>query len=231
AKDYDDVTQEFVIAAIGDYWACLCAESPMPDHTQESTLLNASWAKALQTTSVNLVWTPQLAKLITSRGLQVHGKLKTKLHPLVEIIFNFHSSQTKLAIKKNRALVEELKEGANFAFKHRALVQDNRRGFLKAPIIQKIVNTMWFANKNDEGIKYQTWFKPFPLPTLALILTAIECCIDEWTTGMWMDIAFMVHDYRGVYDSHLKCLQDFDEATKEFGVLKGICAKIYEDGW
>ena len=41
----------------------------------------------------------------------------------------------------------------------------------------------------------------------------------------------MVHDYRGVYDSHLKCLQDFDEATKEFGVLKGICAKIYEDGW
>ena len=40
----------------------------------------------------------------------------------------------------------------------------------------------------------------------------------------------MVHDYHGVYDSHLKCLQDFDEATKEFGVLKGICAKIYEDG-
>ena len=66
AKDYDDVTQEFVIAAIGDYRACLCAESPMPDHTQESTLLNASWAKALQTTSVNLVRMPQLAKLVST---------------------------------------------------------------------------------------------------------------------------------------------------------------------
>ena len=38
----------------------------MPDHTQEFTLLNVSWAKVLQTTSVNLVWTPQLAKLVST---------------------------------------------------------------------------------------------------------------------------------------------------------------------
>jgi len=66
ARDYDDVTQEFVNAAIGDYWACLCAESLMPDHTQETALLNASWAKVLQTTGVNLVRTPQLAKLVSA---------------------------------------------------------------------------------------------------------------------------------------------------------------------
>ena len=40
----------------------------------------------------------------------------------------------------------------------------------------------------------------------------------------------MVQDYRVTYGAHLKCLQDFDEATKEFGVLKGICAKIYKEG-
>lgn len=230
ARDYDDVTQEFVITAIGDYRVRLCAEGPMPDHTQEATLLKASWAKALQTTGVNLVRTPQLAKLITNRSSQVRGELKAKLRPLVEGMFGFHSSQTKPAIKKNRALAEELKEGANFAFKHRALVQDERRGFLKAPIIQKIINTMWFANKNDEGVKHHALFKPFPLPALALVLTAIECCVDEWTTGTRTDIPFTVNDYRAGYDCHLQCLQDFDEATKEFGVLKGICAKIYEDG-
>jgi len=65
ARDYDDVTQEFVIAAIGDYRAQLCAEGPMPDHTQETTFLNASWAKASQITGVNLVQTPQLAKLVS----------------------------------------------------------------------------------------------------------------------------------------------------------------------
>ena len=66
ARDYDDITQEFVNAAIGDYWAHLCAEGPMPDHAQETALLNASWAKAFQTTSVNLVRTPQLAKLVSA---------------------------------------------------------------------------------------------------------------------------------------------------------------------
>ncbi|KIM68371.1 hypothetical protein SCLCIDRAFT_20295 [Scleroderma citrinum Foug A] len=139
----------------------------------------------------------------------------------------------KSAIKKNCALVEELTEGASFAFKvgdFLALVQDKHHGFLKAPIIQKIINMMWFANKNDEGIKYHAWFKPFPLPALTLVLTVIECCIDKWMTGTHMDVPFTVQDYCGRYDSHLKCLQDFDEVTKEFGVLKGICAKIYEDG-
>ena len=45
-----------------------------------------------------------------------------------------------------------------------------------------------------------------------------------------MDTAFTVHDYCTAYESHLKCLQDFDKAMKEYGMLKGICARIYEDG-
>jgi len=48
--------------------------------------------------------------------------------------------------------------------------------------------------------------------------------------GTRSDIAF-TDDYHGIYESHLKCLQEFDEAMKEYGVLKGICARIYEDGW
>jgi len=61
-------------------------------------------------------------------------------------------------------------------------VQDERRGFLKAPIVQKIINMMWFANKNDEGIKHHALFKPFPLPALALVLTAVSVgvCDRHW---------------------------------------------------
>ncbi|KIM64945.1 hypothetical protein SCLCIDRAFT_114100, partial [Scleroderma citrinum Foug A] len=239
AKDYDNITQEFVIMAIGDYRAQLCAEGPMPDHTQETAFLNKSWAKASQITGVNLARTPQLTKLVSPilatllcsfTVTQVHGELKTKLRPLIEVMFNFHSNQTKLAIKKNRTLAEELKEGASFAFKVcLALMQDERHGFLKAPIIQKVSKMMWFVNKNNKGIKHNARFKPFPLPALALVLTAIECSIDEWMTGTWTDIPFMVQDHHSRYDLHLKCLQEFDEVTKEFGVLKAICARIAKD--
>ncbi|KAI6009185.1 hypothetical protein EDC04DRAFT_2581712, partial [Pisolithus marmoratus] len=109
---------------------------------------------------VNLACTPDLSKLITSHGSQVHGKLKMKLHPLVKVMFSFHSSQSKSTIKKNCSLVEVLKEGTNFAF--------------KVPLIQKIINTMWFANKHDEGIVFPEHFKPFPYPALALVLTAVS---------------------------------------------------------
>ncbi|KAI5994999.1 hypothetical protein EDD15DRAFT_2365900 [Pisolithus albus] len=182
-RDYDDTTQEFMTIAIGEYRARLCAEAPMPDHITETSVLNAAWACACKATQMNLTRTPELAKIITSRGSQVRGQLKTKLRPLVEAIFGFHSSQTKSAIKKNRSLAESLKEGTNFAFKHMAADEDGRRGFLKAPLIQKIVNTMWFANKHDDGVVFHNHYNPFPNPTLALVLTAIECCIDEWMTG------------------------------------------------
>jgi len=58
-------------------------------------------------------------------------------------------------------------------------VQDEQCGFLKAPIIQKIINTMWFANKNDEGVKHHVLFKPFPLPALALVLTAVSADVCD----------------------------------------------------
>ena len=64
-KDYDDVTQEFVTAAIDDYRVRLCAEGPMPNHPQETTFMNASWTKATQITGINLARTPQLAKLVS----------------------------------------------------------------------------------------------------------------------------------------------------------------------
>ncbi|KAI6110411.1 hypothetical protein EDD16DRAFT_1486531, partial [Pisolithus croceorrhizus] len=101
-------------------------------------------------------------------------------------------------------------------------------GFLKVPLIQKIINTMWFANKHDKDIMFPEHFKPFPYPTLALVLTAIKCCIDEWATGKQGDISFTTQEYHLVYEAYLKCLQDFDNATKDVGVLQVICARIYK---
>ncbi|KAI6038725.1 hypothetical protein EDC04DRAFT_3018590 [Pisolithus marmoratus] len=87
---------------------------------------------------------------------------------------------------------------------------------------------MWFANKHDEGIMFLEHFKPFPYPTLALVLTAIECCIDEWATGKQGNISFTTQEYHSVYEAYLKCLEDFDNATKEVCVLLAICTRIYE---
>ncbi|KAI6017493.1 hypothetical protein EDC04DRAFT_2522506, partial [Pisolithus marmoratus] len=105
---------------------------------------------------------------------------------------------------------------------------DGQHGFLKAALIQKIVNMMWFANKHDDGMVFPNHFKPFPYLALVLVLTAIECCIDEWMTGTQTDITFTIQEYCNVFELHLNCLWAFEEATKEVGVLPGICNQMYE---
>ncbi|KAI6097093.1 hypothetical protein F5141DRAFT_1011595 [Pisolithus sp. B1] len=112
-----------------------------------------------------------------------------------------------------------------------AAKEDGQRGFLKAPLIQKVINTMWFANKHDDGVLSHKHFKPFPYPALALVLAAIKCCIDEWMMGTWMDILFTIQEYHSTYKSHLKCLQAFEDATKTYNVLPAICSRLYEVRW
>ncbi|KAI6035799.1 hypothetical protein EDC04DRAFT_2897569 [Pisolithus marmoratus] len=245
ARDYDNVTQEFMATVIREYHTQLCTQAPMPDHTQETALLNVSWARGCQVTSINLAQSPQLVKLmsvlhhfspakhppfcmlqVTIQGSQVHGQLKTKLQPLVKAMYSFYSSQSKSTIKKNCTLAKELKEGMNFAFRHMAAQEDGWHRFLKAPLIQKIINMMWFANKHDDSVMFPDHFKPFPHPALALVLTSIY----EWVTSMQMDVASTIQEYHSVFELHLNCLREFEEATKEFEVLPGICKKVYEVG-
>ncbi|KAI5986585.1 hypothetical protein EDC04DRAFT_2581754 [Pisolithus marmoratus] len=109
--------------------------------------------------------------------------------------------------------------------------EDGLQGFLKALLIQKIVNTMWFVNKHDNGVVFHNYFKLFPLLALALVLVAIECCIDEWVTGTQTDIPFTIQEYHGVYESHLKCLCACEDAMKLYNALPSICTRLYDVGW
>ncbi|KAG1719440.1 uncharacterized protein EDB91DRAFT_1065646, partial [Suillus paluster] len=75
---------------------------------------------------------------------------------------------------------------------------------------------------SDEGIVYAKYFDPLPVQTIALILTAIECCIDEWMTGVKEDIKFSSVAYSPVYLIHLKSLRRFEERTAAYKLLGKI---------
>lgn len=48
-----------------------------------------------------------------------------------------------------------------------------RKGIYQAKILQKVINVMWFRNKQDEGIVHATKFNPLTISALALVLTAV----------------------------------------------------------
>lgn len=48
------------------------------------------------------------------------------------------------------------------------------KGVFKSAIIQKIINKMWFATRNDEGVVHHSFFKPIRIQTHALVLSVVR---------------------------------------------------------
>ncbi|KAJ7445476.1 hypothetical protein FB451DRAFT_1189156 [Mycena latifolia] len=231
AKDYDDMTRELIAIASTWYRCLLAAREAFPDVPTRTTMVNMAWGKASEELKVVMPITPDIAKLITRRGSQMRGELKTKVRGLVELVFGFESGQNQKIVRKNRQLAEDLKEGMGYCYKEFPAIAAQRRGMYKAKIIQRSSNLMWFNNRRDEGAMHPELFGPvFPKPAFALVLTAIECSVDEWATGIKTDVAFTSADYRSVYLEHLKCLDEFEKHTAPRGILTNILTRMHNLG-
>ncbi|KAJ7182098.1 hypothetical protein C8R46DRAFT_1069184 [Mycena filopes] len=232
AKDYDDTTQELISIANTWFRCLLATKNAFPDHVTELDLVKLAWAKACEELKVDMPLPPDIAKLVARRGAQMRGELKTKVRALTELVFGFESGQNKKNVRKNRQLAEDLKEGMGFCYKVSPAVAAERKGLYKAKIIQKAINVMWFNNRRDEGATHPDIFGPlFPKPALCLVLSAIECCIDEWATGIKTDVPFTSADYRSVYEEHVKCLDEFEEHTSQRAdILGNILTRLHNIG-
>ncbi|KAJ6607120.1 hypothetical protein B0H10DRAFT_2073189 [Mycena sp. CBHHK59/15] len=230
-KDYDDTTQE-AIGIAATWFRCILATSDaFPEHMEEGDMVKLAWGKAEEELKISMTLTPDIAKLIARRGPQMRGELKTKVRALTELVFGFESGQNKKNVRMNRQLAEDLKEGLGYCYKEFSTEPTQCRGLYKAKIIQKSVNQMWFNNRRDEGATHPELFGPvFPKPAFALVLTAIECSIDEWATGVKTDVPFTAADYRSVYQEHLKCLDEFEKHTAPRDILGNILTRTHNIG-
>ncbi|KAG2117748.1 hypothetical protein DEU56DRAFT_930543 [Suillus clintonianus] len=161
---------------------------------------------------------------LLKRTSHVRGELKTKMRTLTHSFFGFRSSDSREVIRHNRDLAESLKEGSAFVFKDWTM----KRGIYKTELLQEGINIMWFVNRKDEGIIYHEYFNPMPIKVVALVLTAIECCIDEWLQGLKEDIKFTSAAYGSVYRGHLGSLQRFHERTAPYKLLERICDNLLD---
>ncbi|KIJ50067.1 hypothetical protein M422DRAFT_160127 [Sphaerobolus stellatus SS14] len=114
---------------------------------------------------------------IIARDSQMRGEIKTKLAPIVASTFGFDLSGTQRAKLKNRELAAFLLTENRIIFKD----FNARQGAYQSPILQQIINAMWFKEPEDEGFIHATYFKPMPLKTIALIFTVVCSPIYTFT--------------------------------------------------
>jgi hypothetical protein len=59
----------------------------------------------------------------------------------------------------------------------------------------------------------------------------IECCIDEWSTGVETLKKFTVDEYQDILEEHLNNLMVFDKNTKDQGLLPKLLSHLHNNGW
>jgi len=73
----------------------------------------------------------------------------------------------------------------------------------------------------------------FPLSTQTCRLNCvfqIECCIDEWITGVKTDVTFYADEYRSIYQGHINSLQTFGSVTSKHDLLGRLQRTLYNFG-
>ncbi|KAG1824017.1 hypothetical protein EV424DRAFT_1346255 [Suillus variegatus] len=214
-SDFDDVSKEILGTAASIFRCLIVSQAPFPENIAvETQLAKAAWHEACQIKGINVKLTPSGVKMGT----------QNKMRSLTASFFGFRSSNSNDVIRQNRDLAESLKDGSVFAFKD----WESKKGIYKTELLQLGINIMWFANRHDEGVIHHKYFNPMPIEVIALVLTTIKCCIDEWLQGLKEDIKFTSATYGTVYHGHFCSLQHFDERTAPYKLLDKIRVNLHD---
>ncbi|KAG2029793.1 hypothetical protein BDR03DRAFT_1017946 [Suillus americanus] len=105
-----------------------------------------------------------------------------------------------------------------------------RAPFAEMLIIEtKLAKDAWREASNMAELTIQL------TPSLVKMMTKrtshIECCIDEWMTGVKEDIKFSSVAYSPVYLLHLNSLQRFEEQTAAYKLFSKIGVNLLDVAW
>ncbi|KAI0282036.1 hypothetical protein BC826DRAFT_881974, partial [Russula brevipes] len=234
ANDFSPVVTAVINKACGLYRCMISTEDAFPSYAKELDFAHRAWKSACVSIVVDVQPVPSALKVIMQRGSQMRGEVKTKIRPLITPSYNFNISHSSKSREHNLKKAAALKENLNFTYKVLKFASPDgnvveRKGLYQNIIIQKAINAAWFAHRNDEGIVFSETFHPIPLPTIALVLTAVSffCGIDEWITGTREALNFKSSEYKKIYEEHCSMLGLFKDKTENIGILPRIQVKLY----
>ncbi|KAE9391613.1 hypothetical protein BT96DRAFT_831812 [Gymnopus androsaceus JB14] len=225
-NDYDAATKAVLHLAIEQLHVRLADENAWPDTMEKGTWARLCWDEAESTLGADMNPNIDVLKIISDRDSTFRGDIKSRAKMLIEPGYGFQTGATKSMIRKNRRLVEELKTDLKFT------CRDPKSGkhIYSNHLIQQLASSVFYKNARDIGPKYPLRFSPFPVRGLALILTAMECSIDGWTTGIYVDVPFSAELYKDIYLDHIAKIEEFAIQSSQHTIVPNILMSIDNNG-
>ncbi|KDQ62843.1 hypothetical protein JAAARDRAFT_188486 [Jaapia argillacea MUCL 33604] len=215
AHDYQQLKRQVFDCAKGHYRCQISTEYPYPGSTEATKWAADCWRRACRDKGIVIEFDDELETLTVAR-------------PLVESAYDLCAAVDTQGIACNRDKVLNLKSHFSYAYRDPA----NEMGFCEHPLIQRIINTMWFRDREDEGVVYERYFHhQLHVVTLALVLTVIECVLDEWLEGNYKLVEFSATAYQDCLDEIYSALKQFDHDTKPIRIISSICKSLLDTAW
>ncbi|KII89482.1 hypothetical protein PLICRDRAFT_109510, partial [Plicaturopsis crispa FD-325 SS-3] len=165
-------------------------------------LLNQEVKKGLM---IDYVW---------ASASQIRGEVKTKAQRAISGEYGIPGTMKPEEI---RDLVGWLLHKGNFM---QGDLDTKARTFSKSrpychPIFKNIIQAQWFGRRG-EGIRFHEDFRNIPLPIFALVITAVENALREYSTGPQVFINFTDPNFRSRYVYYVDRLQNVETKSPKW---------------
>ncbi|KAJ7087970.1 hypothetical protein B0H15DRAFT_801037 [Mycena belliarum] len=207
-KDYTEPAARLLKRAMHRYEVRIWTLNPFPGADLQEEWVKEIWDEVCTEAEERMELTVRMAGMIKKYGSHARSTLKDGVRPLVAPTYKFTVGDTPEIISANIKLWKALLEES--AFHYKALQEPlTRSGFAGNTIIIGGLRGIWFRTKAGRGVTYSEYFSPITLVTLALLFTAIEFCIDEYSSGRFQQANFDEIVNKDRYDVHLNDLTDW----------------------
>jgi Domain of unknown function (DUF6532) len=132
--------------------------------------------------------------------MKVLHDMKMKIMHHIESFYGFDTSRAPEVISRNARHARALLTAMAFIYRVGPILSSSPahlptfsqeptsggtpRHPYRHPIIQKAINTIWFQNKDSDGIVFHELFTPIPIQTMALVLTVVRIQVMIYHCGL-----------------------------------------------
>ncbi|KAJ7762800.1 hypothetical protein DFH07DRAFT_956706 [Mycena maculata] len=199
ASDYVPVGQAVIIRACADYSARVLAQKGFLPLARQATWAAEAFFGSCRVSKEHFALTARITTIITARGSQIRGKLVDATRSLFASHYGLQRSAVKKVIAANKVKVDRLLFKGSFHYKD----PEKRQGYAENKILPAIRQLTIFHKKDSLGAIFPSYFDPLPLALIALEITTLKFCAQEWSTGSFIQASFREKDVGARYLVHL----------------------------
>ncbi|KAJ7131568.1 hypothetical protein C8R43DRAFT_1110749 [Mycena crocata] len=202
---YTEPAAKLIKSAMHRFEVRIWTVNPFPSAELQVQWVKEIWDEVCTEADALMELTERMSSMIKKYGSHGRSSLKDGVRPLVAPTYKFKIGDSDKVIRRNVKIWKALTAESAFHYADTAALT----GYAGNAIIIESMRVNFFKNKRGRGILYGTYFSPISLVTLALIFTAIEFCIEEYSTGRFQQGVFDETANVSRYEVHLRDLTEW----------------------